>query len=581
MTGFTIPSDKFYLSLENNRHVNVTPPWFSSKSKYPPRANNFIEPLINGERAFKAVYEAINAAQHSVEIISWGFDPSMRLIRPDGERMGALLQRKAEKDGVEIRVLIWKEVLSNFKENTTIGDGLLGSGGGTALGSGVGGLESNGGEPDNTDEFNEYGGKVGNSAGIIRDDDEAKEFNRKWFRYQDPKLEFRTRDFSTGDRLKNYNYQFAQRGMSSLRNIGRTIMISDFSSHHQKMILVDYEHPDKAIGFVMGHNLLRNYWDTDEHEYRSTARLGFAPWQDLSSRVRGPILFDLNENFVTAWDKAEGQGSKFFWHPERKDIKPQVFEKPALQLGKGEMAQICRTQPQEGERAILNLYQIALSNARQYVYFENQYFRYKELADLIRNVRRKLKQNGWKRDFYIFVVTNVPPDAGRVNTYEMLAALGKASTMPTIHKKEGSNETSSEAALRKADLDGIHIHVATLATCAQIGQEMRYKEIYVHSKLMLIDDVFFTLGSANINVRSMEADSELNIACPSPELTRQLREQLWKIHTRKAPSEDMTREFDDWGKIMTKNLKNKETKKPLVAPLLEFFDDGTSKAALD
>jgi phosphatidylserine/phosphatidylglycerophosphate/cardiolipin synthase-like enzyme len=184
--------------------------------------------------------------------------------------------------------------------------------------------------------------------------------------------------------------------------------------------------------------------------------------------------------------------------------------------------------------AQLLLYQVALSNARQYVYFENQYFRYKEFAQLMRSVRSKLKQNGWKRDFYIFVVTNVPPGAGRMNTYDMLAALGKANSMPAIHKKEGEGEKSLEAALRKADLDGVHIHIATLATCAHIDNEMRYKEIYVHSKLLLIDDVFFTLGSANVNVRSMENDSELNIACPSPELTKQFREHLRKLDTKRS-----------------------------------------------
>ena len=41
------------------------------------------------------------------------------------------------------------------------------------------------------------------------------------------------------------------------------------------------------------------------------------------------------------------------------------------------------------------------------------------------------------------------------------------------------------------------------------GQEP--KDIYIHAKLMVIDDEFFTLGSANLNIRSMAVDSELNI----------------------------------------------------------------------
>lgn len=41
-------------------------------------------------------------------------------------------------------------------------------------------------------------------------------------------------------------------------------------THHQKMVLVDYESPADAVGFVMGHNTLDAYWDRDDH---STIRM--------------------------------------------------------------------------------------------------------------------------------------------------------------------------------------------------------------------------------------------------------------------------------------------------------------------
>src|SRR5437868_2299432 len=85
----------------------------------------------------------------------------------------------SSKRDVQVRVLIWKNALANFGENNIIGDGLVGSGGGTALGSGVGGLASAGGGSGAEDaEFNDYASKVGNSAAVLRDDDAAKEFNR-------------------------------------------------------------------------------------------------------------------------------------------------------------------------------------------------------------------------------------------------------------------------------------------------------------------------------------------------------------------------------------------------------------------
>lgn len=572
--------DNFALSIVSKRDVKATMPWFAKGGKYPPRAANLIEPLINGERAFKAVHEAIAKAKKSVDIISWGFDPSMRLIRPKGERLGELLRRKSDAfsrtDGtfseaeVEVRVLIWKNALANFKENNMPGDGMMGSGG-TAMGSGVGSTGTGNGSGANQ-EFNDYAGGITNSAAVIRDDDEAKQFNRSWFRYQPPKLEFRTRDYSLMDRINITRHQIAQRGMSTPV---RTYAMADFASHHQKMILIDYELPDDAVGFVMGHNLLRNYWDTDTHEYFSSLRLGFAPWQDLSCRVRGEVLFDLNENFMKAWDKAEGSGSKFFWSDARKARKPEDFNAPAKKLGGTELAQICRTQSQENDRSILESYKLSLGAARNYVYFENQYFRYVEFAKLLRHTRRSLKAAGWKRDFYIFVVTNLPPSESKLTTYEMLEALGKGQQMPSIQKKE-SSKREKDSELRKSDLNGVNIHVCTLMASAKTAQGTKYKEIYVHSKLLLVDDIFFTLGSANVNVRSMEGDSELNIAAPSPELTRKWRKDLWKIHTGRTPSDelDLEGEFENWGELMSNNGNNQNLAKPLDAPLIEFFDPG-------
>ena len=580
-------SDRFAVSMSSKRDVQLTMPWFVPRSKYPPRQGVVIEPLINGERAFAAVHHAIANAKKTVDIISWGFDPSMRLLRPNGERLGDLLRRKSDHNArrgssfgepnVQVRVLIWKNALANFGENNIVGDGLIGSGGGTALGSGVGGLESAGGGSKANDEFNDYGGKLGNSAAVQRDDDEAKRYNREWFRYQPPDMEFRTRDFSLGDRVSIMSHQVAQRGLASP---SRTYLMTDFASHHQKVILVDYESPQDAVGFVMGHNLLRNYWDTDAHEYHSLLRHGFAPWQDLSSRVHGPVLFDLNENFMKAWDKAQGQGSKFFWTEERKARKAEDFIAPARRHGPTAMAQICRTQPQEDDRSILVAYKLALANARNYVYFENQYFRYKEFADLLRTTRRKLKGAGWKRDFHIFVVTNVPDGSGKLHTHEMLRALGKGQVMPAVEKNQ-STERPADAALRKNDLEGVNIHVCTLSASGATPQGVKYKDIYVHSKLLLVDDVFFTLGSANVNVRSMEGDSELNIACPSPELTKRWRRELWELHSGASPTDDPAMEFDKWLTAMTVNSINMKRGKPLQSSLLEFFDGDEATFAPD
>lgn len=584
-------SDKFYVALNNKRDVVVTPPWFAkSKNAYPPRPGNVVQPLINGERAFAAVYEAINNAKKTVDIISWGFDPSMRLLRPNGERLGELLRRKADctdpkwgwrcgkEAEAKIRILIWKDAIGNLGENNMPGDGLFGSGG-TALGSGTGSGSAGGGSnAEREKEFNDYANKYTNSAAVAKDDDDAARYNREWFRNQPSNMQFRTRKFSTVEKHFNAAIQLVQRGVGTPL---RTGAVSIAATHHQKMILIDYESPEDAIGFVMGHNLLRNYWDTDAHDYFSALRHGFAPWQDLSCRVFGPVLSDLDANFTQAWEAADGWfgGNKFFDSDERKRRKAEDFSEPAKRHGKRSMAQICRTYSPARDFSIKNVYEVALANARQYLYFENQYFRHKEFADLMRTVRRRLKAAGWNRDFHVFVVTNVPPDVGKAETHKMLQALGKGATMPKFETK--AQESSKDRELRKSDLDGVNIHVCTLEASMQTAKGANYHPIYVHSKLLLVDDVFFTLGSANINVRSMEADTELNIASPSPEVAQQWRQHLWKLHTGQAPGEDMAVEFERWAKIMVANQGAKKFKQALAAPLIEFFDGEPSAWAWD
>jgi phosphatidylserine/phosphatidylglycerophosphate/cardiolipin synthase-like enzyme len=65
---------------------------------------------------------------------------------------------------------------------------------------------------------------------------------------------------------------------------------------------------------------------------------------------------------------------------------------------------------------------------------------------------------------------------------------------------------------------GLKVHVATLVA-PDTAPGKRWQEVYIHAKLMMIDDTFMTAGSANINTRSMQSDSELNIAHHRPEIT--------------------------------------------------------------
>ena len=75
------------------------------------------------------------------------------------------------------------------------------------------------------------------------------------------------------------------------------------ASDHQKMILVDYE-TDSPHGYIMGHNMLTNYWSAFPFVHRDPRNeMDYAPYHDFSLRLTGPLLVDLNDNFCQAWEE--------------------------------------------------------------------------------------------------------------------------------------------------------------------------------------------------------------------------------------------------------------------------------------
>ncbi|MGC0018123.1 phospholipase D-like domain-containing protein, partial [Ralstonia pseudosolanacearum] len=465
-------------------------------------------------------------------------------------------------------------------------------------------------------------------------------------------VEFATRDFDLGERA-----EIAWRTWTQGKDTGRSTFTKDANaaamagepSHHQKMVLVDYEMPERAVGFVMGHNTLDAYWDRDDHGYtRMHPQMGrndHHPRQDMSSRVTGPILQYLNRNFCQAWSDATGQQLE----AGRAAIASQLklrrdFDTPV-------MAQILRTQSQHGKRDIEAMYLQAVNNTTNFVYIENQYFRFPPLADKIKEAAKV--QFGAGRDqgkhgpLHLFVVTNSNDDGiglGTVNTYRMLEALGRADTLPgvaTLEREDArqaslgkqraqaidqqnqanqviedanaflkTEDTTStrqwladaqqklkratakraelEAEMKKTPsqtiqsmkIDGLKVHICTLV--APDSPPNNWDYVYVHAKLMIVDDVFMTLGSANINTRSMQVDSELNICHEHSGVTAPLRKRLWNIHTKgMGAQEDVTEAFDQWDRIILENAKNERNKLTPCASLVGFMRESDKRSYLD
>ncbi|KQZ92379.1 phospholipase D-like domain-containing protein [Pseudomonas sp. Root562] len=652
----TTPTITVPVATSKTMSCQLNLPWFVQNTEYHPVPATF-EPLVNGERAFGAVYDAILAAKSSVEIICWGFQPSMYFKRGDTSSLciGDLLIKKAN-EGVQVRILCWYDTLrvAQTSENSTPGDNVS---------NWFGKFRQN--RNDAQVEYDKLWYRqirlayTGAETGPI-------ELGQRFFRMlmwgNEPSLsikniEFVTRDFGLLDRAE-IAWRLAMKSMDEDRSTRNKVMssVAMFAepTHHQKMVLVDYEKPQVAVGFVMGHNTLDAYWDNDQHGYERLhpqfGRNGETPRQDISSRVTGPVLEHLNHNFCVAWKKE----TRIDLLASRQHIAPQLHVRPGH--GTAVMAQILRTQSQDNKRDIEKLYLKAVNNTTRFIYIENQYFRWPPLAEKIKSVAQALIDGG--RDLetygplYLFVVTNSTQEAmgdGSVNTFRMLKQLGRPELMPGVARAERRDQlladieqakqaerlatvnkgvferiygTDPEASAARyfetlktnlaqarakvetlekrlpgldreiispSEIPGLKVHICTLvAPDSPPGQWM---DVYVHSKLMIVDDVFTTLGSANINTRSMQVDSELNICIEDPAVTKPLREHLFGVHTGgEAFGSDMDGMFKRWNEILVENnarrvegLQRKmamDLKSP-VASLVEFLQESPERKNWD
>jgi phosphatidylserine/phosphatidylglycerophosphate/cardiolipin synthase-like enzyme len=207
------------------------------------------------------------------------------------------------------------------------------------------------------------------------------------------------------------------------------------------------------------------------------------------------------------------------------DPAPTVPEPKREQPQAGETwAQIVRTQP-GGEGGILKAYYRAIYNARRYIYIENQYFRSPEvglaLAQAIAaNPRLRL------------VVVVWPINEGDVSFVDP-SGYYTAKTLQAIRRARPSFELSR-----------------LLVTADDAAGDRHWVPVDVHAKIMIIDDVWVTVGSANINDRGFRTEGEINAVVLDEGIAGDLRKRLMAEHLALSPDDpvldDVDGAFDLW-----------------------------------
>jgi phosphatidylserine/phosphatidylglycerophosphate/cardiolipin synthase-like enzyme len=132
------------------------------------------------------------------------------------------------------------------------------------------------------------------------------------------------------------------------------------------------------------------------------------------------------------------------------------------------------------------------------------------------------------------------------NIRELAAALRRGALVAMIlpdHPEPGRAFSDAGITLLRKEAgeaaeDG-QLQVFCLGASTHKEDEEHYRPIYVHAKIAVVDDVWSTVGSANLNNRGMRDDTEINVAVLDPELSRGLRLMLWAEHLGLATNEDL------------------------------------------
>ncbi|MSP26116.1 MAG: hypothetical protein EXR75_13360 [Myxococcales bacterium] len=355
----------------------------------------------------------------------------------------------------------------------------------------------------------------------LRGDGAGESDQRKVF-FQPESVDFLERARATFEDVSTWAFDAASPIASSLAP--RTIDLAEgiggldlpHASCHQKFVVMD-----DAVAYVGGMNLQGVDWDTDAHEVfeprrmsfdatfaervavaNKTALPAFPPRKDYVLRIDGPAVADVSGMFRRRWQRGLDSGVEYFEHAT-------AFASAAAPPGHqdGVLAQITATVPEPfAEQSIAETWFRAVDRAERFIFIEDQYFRAPMLNDRI--LARMLDVP----DLVLVVVMRPVgewADPGCAWTYQSLGLFA-------------SNFPERFLALRLEAFD-----VAVDPSFVVIDETDAYfVPIDLHSKMLIIDDVFMSVGSANKNNRGMIYEAELNVAVLDATWVRTERERI-------------------------------------------------------
>ncbi|KAK4837433.1 hypothetical protein QYF36_005402 [Acer negundo] len=491
----------------SNCHVKLYQDAHHNSSFQPP-----FDLWVSPGNLWEDVYKAIESAKHLIYIAGWSFNPKMILVRDHetdiphakGVKLGELLKQKAE-EGVAVRILLWDDE--------------------TSL-------------------------PIIKNKGVMRTHDEDA-FG--YFKHTKVVCKLCPR----------LHHKFP----TLFAHHQKTITVDttppppgNFHHHHPGI---------EIMSFVGGLDLCDGRYDTEKHSLFHTLNkeshfFDFyqinipgaslhkggprEPWHDVHACITGEAALDVLRNFEQRWTKQcdpsllistssiPNLSPSGISESDERNWKVQVFRSidhvSAAQLSKN----------QSVERSIHEAYVEAIRKAERFIYIENQYFiggchlwdkdKHSGCRNLIPveialKIVSKIKA---KERFSVYVVIPMWPEGvpesepvqdilhwTRETMSMMYKLIGEAikETGDSGHPKDYLNFFCLANREEKSNGEFVAPYSPHPNTQYWNAQKNRRFMVYVHSKLMIVDDMYILIGSANINQRSMDGqrDTEIAIGC--------------------------------------------------------------------
>jgi len=241
----------------------------------------------------------------------------------------------------------------------------------------------------------------------------------------------------------------------------------------------------RKIVVIDGHIAYTGGMNVADYYIVGTKQVG--EWRDMHCRIEGPVVNELQNIFARIWQKV---------------TKEQLNDEKYYQAkDKGDkMVGIANREPNRTNKIMRQFYISALDDAQDSIKIINPYF---TLTPSVKKAIHRAIKRGVKVDILVSAKSDIPltPDAVFYNVHKLM--------------KKGANI-------------------------------WLYQPGFHHSKIMMVDGRFCTVGSTNLDARSLRYDYEVNALIINKQVTQELQDMFMR-DTRKS----VLLTPEEWNKFRT------------------------------